>query len=295
MILYSAVSQFIYTAMQIFRAALISVVLAVSASYTGLEAQSLDGGIAIGLSAYDGELGRIEPLDKIGSSRFAYGAFVRASFNEFVAARVYYHRSELHGADSLEERRASRNLSFQTNVDELGLLVEYYPLGDKYLLSPYVFGGVAGYAFDPETEFQGGTVELQPLGTEGQGRPGFEERYSLQRLAMPLGAGLRLKMGPRFWIAGELGARLVFFDYLDDVGGVYADPNVLGIDGNPTAVALADRRTELVGGTPAAPGTARGSLSNNDYYVVASFTFSYRFRQSDGSSSRKAKTDCYRF
>ena len=90
----------------------------------------------------------------------------------------------------------------------------------------------------------GGWVALQPLGTEGQGRAGYEKPYSLVNLAIPFGLGVRYRFNEKLDFSLEAGFRYAFTDYIDDIGGTYADPAALA--DNPTALAMGNRTLESV-------------------------------------------------
>ncbi|GAA4457850.1 hypothetical protein GCM10023189_29200 [Nibrella saemangeumensis] len=153
-----------------------------------------------------------------------------------------------------------RNLHFRNDLKEFALTGIYQVFGDgrtanlRTKWSPYLFAGLALLAHSPEarTPVGGGTnpdaegqqwVKLQPLGTEGQGQPGYPKPYSLVTLAIPVGVGVRYKFNDNFDIAAEIGYRYTPTDYLDDVGGPYPDPSILQ---NQVARDMSDRRLEPI-------------------------------------------------
>src|SRR5579863_539193 len=62
----------------------------------------------------------------------------------------------------------ARNLSFETNITEWNFLVEYNLFDLRsHKVTPYVFGGIAVYHFNPYAfDSTGRKVYLQPLSTE---------------------------------------------------------------------------------------------------------------------------------
>ncbi len=81
----------------------------------------------------------------------------------------------------------------------------------------YFFAGVGGFYFDPRAQFNNTWVQLQPLGTEGQGLPGGAEEYKNIQLCIPMGVGLR-RAFTKQWSGGlELQYTKTFTDYIDDV------------------------------------------------------------------------------
>src|SRR5262249_19248779 len=124
-----------------------------------------------------------------------------------------------------------RNLSFETQILEWNVLAEYTLLDmDKKRFSPYVFAGAALYHFNPYThDSVGNKVYLQPLSTEGEGLPQYpnEKEYSLTQFAVPMGAGVKLRITDNVILAYEIGFRKLFTDYLDDVSNKYVDETIL--------------------------------------------------------------------
>ncbi|MBC8464408.1 MAG: hypothetical protein H8D62_01900, partial [Bacteroidetes bacterium] len=132
-------------------------------------------------------------------------------------------------------------------------------------------------------------VELQPLGTEGQHSTHYPEKdpYMLQQFAIPLGVGFKLSLGEKFSMVAEYGIRKTFTDYLDDVGGTYADPQFLYME-NPTAANLSDRTLAsqyYILANPGADitswtanvGKQRADANNwNDWYAFAGITLSFK-------------------
>jgi hypothetical protein len=162
------------------------------------------------------------------------------------------------------EANFMRNLHFRNDVKELSVVAQYdlvrtersYLRREKII--PYIFGGLAVFAHDPMalTDSLNGSingivytpkwVRLQPLNTEGQGIAGSGSNsapYSLISLAIPLGAGIRYKINGNWDFGFEVGFRYTFTDYLDDAGGNYADPAVLGSQ-NPLSQVMANRTLE---------------------------------------------------
>jgi len=132
-----------------------------------------------------------------------------------------------------------RNLHFRNDIKELSIIGEYDLVRTErsYLrrekLIPYIFGGIAVFAHDPvarpDTSISQSRdwVRLQPLGTEGQGLPGYATPYSLISVSFPVGFGVRYKLNSDWDLGFEMGFRYTLTDYLDDVSGNYADPNDL--------------------------------------------------------------------
>jgi hypothetical protein len=170
----------------------------------------------------------------------------------FVYGRIQ--ADDFSAADPGDERaryRYIRNASFRNDIYELSLTTTFDILANsgpyyrRRLVTPYLMAGISVLYHNPQARtpenFGGQWVDLRPLGTEGQGRPGYQTRYSNFTIAIPFGAGVRFRVTDRLDIGGELGIRYTFTDYLDDVGGNYADPGDLGSD---LARAMANRTLE---------------------------------------------------
>ncbi|MFK8058417.1 MAG: DUF6089 family protein [Saprospiraceae bacterium] len=260
-----------------------------------------EAGIMAGGSVYGGDLGPSSIRDYARQMRLSYGAFVRYRVNPYIAFRGHYQDLDLFGEDDLSPSvdKQERNLHFYTDLDELALQVEIHPFRDDWPVSPYIMGGIAGYYFNPQAFYNGGFVELQPLGTEGQGLPGFEEKYSLTRIAVPIGGGLRFNFGQGMYFGLQASGRATFFDHLDDVGGLYVDETLLAANG-PLAVELAFRGDEVPGSenSTAPSGSNRGGLANDFYYSITAH-FSYQFPTKDkstrGFKSKRRKVSCPKF
>ncbi|NND33066.1 MAG: outer membrane beta-barrel protein [Saprospiraceae bacterium] len=243
--------------------------------------QYFEGGIAVGGSVYEGDLTPKAFGDKIALIKPAVGLFVRQNFNEHWAARLSFNYGKIEAADG--PQRSDRNLSFSSNFGELAALVEYnYPGFDPAgyrKLSPYVYAGLAYMHYNPTTVFQGRTIFLQPLGTEGQGLDGYDQQlYSLNILTIPFGGGIKYALNSSFTIAAEFGPRLTFTDYLDDVSGNYASYRDLAQNRGTLAANVADRNFEITGTEPIdRGGAARGNPKFNDWYFVGQITISYHF------------------
>jgi hypothetical protein len=147
----------------------------------------------------------------------------------------------------------ARNLHFRNFVKELALTATYdfnRSFG-KYLkrrwFSPYLVAGIALFHHNPQArtpaDLGGLWVDLQALGTEGQGRPSYAAPYNKIQLAIPLGLGFKWRMGDRWDLGLEIVPRITFTDYLDDVSGEY--PNMPDL-GNPLAVRMSNRSLETI-------------------------------------------------
>jgi len=245
-----------------------------------LPAQHWEVGLAVGTSFYRGDLEPVEITKTTETLRFAKGLFARYQFTRLVTARLSLSHFVLFGDDQISQNR--RNLNFETKIFEAALLGEINLLGfdpqfTDQLFSPFLYAGVAYFHYNPRTFFEGQWYDLQPLGTEGQGLPQYPDKkvYSLHGLAIPVGAGL--KYSPFYFVnfGLDIGGRITFSDYLDDVSTEYAGYNELAEQRGELAARLADREWELNGSAPIdKKGRQRGNPQINDFYFLINFTVS---------------------
>ena len=192
-------------------------------------------------------------------------------------------------SDSDLENRRIRNLSFDSPLYELGLNTEisfnsFLKGLDKYGINIYYTTGINIFKFSPKTSYRDASgkfvlVDLQPLGTEGQGLPGYPERYSLTEFNIPFGLGFKFQLFDNIEIGFEFVPRWTFTDYLDDVSGDYVNINEFIQADRPLTAQLANRTGEYFGSSPAdiPTGTMRGNPNDNDWYFFGSTFVSYNF------------------
>ena len=271
--------------MKFFKIALLAFLMPLS-----LAAQHLEGGIFLGASTYYGDLDTDD--FHFQGTHFGYGLVARYNVNDYVSIRGSILGGEFTGDDSRNNSDVlrERNLSFRSSVAEFALVPEFNILGyNPYdrIFSPYVFAGIAAFRFNPETVLDGQTYQLQPLGTEGQGMPGRPTRYSLTEFSIPLGAGVKFSMTEYWNISFEVGYRVTFTDYIDDVSTTYVDRNDLIAVNGEIAADLANRTAELTGSDPVnLPGETRGNPNQNDRYVFTGITMTYNFLDGFGGGKR---------
>ena len=244
-----------------------------------LSAQSLEVGLLFGASGYQGDIASSTNVGSFSDLHPSFGIFGRLNKNRFMSYRVGFTYGVISASDanSEDEDRRNRNLNFRSKIMELSLTGEFNFLGRDRRLSPYIFGGVAIFNFNPQAEYQGRRVDLQPLGTEGQGIENFPGRYSRVQLSIPLGAGLKFAINDRINLGVEFGLRKTFTDYLDDISGDYVNYNELLAGNGQLAADLSNRTGELLGTDPVqlATGTQRGNPDSKDWYFISGLTLSY--------------------
>jgi len=241
----------------------------------GSRAQFDLGGFA-GTTLYQGDITN----NFIGSASFAFGGTLRYNLNPYMAVRAGLSYGKISGDDknAKDKGRKNRNLNFQSPIIEFSLIGEYnifgynsgsrrrFPGMTRSKWTPYVFGGVSYFKFNPTTSYKGVTYELAKIATEQ------EKSYGTMQVSLPVGIGVKYNF-ERFWTIGfEIGYRKTFTDYLDDVSGKSIDFNT-ALD--PIAAALSDRSRELTADGSSAFNTStynRGNAKNLDSYSFISIT-----------------------
>lgn len=262
------------------------VLLVHSAARAQMEAISHEGeiGVSLGAAHYFGDL---NTSAKVNRAKLAFGVFFRKQFGNYIAVRVGGQFAQLGYADkyySDNEFQRRRNLSFNTNVWELGLqgdfnFFKYVPGSYDHLFTPYVTIGASIFSYDPYAYLNGQKHFLRPLGTEGQGSAQYPERkpYSSMAFAIPFGVGVKYSLNERINLGFEVVHRFTNTDYLDDVSTTYvgADKFPPLPDGNPTPGFLLQDRSYEVGEIIGVEGRQRGYAGQKDQFITAQFTVSF--------------------
>jgi opacity protein-like surface antigen len=261
-----------------------------------VSAQHFEAGILLGGANYWGDLSENSSKLFISETKLAGGIFAGYQINDFIALKLGFNYARLAGSDAnaKDELVMARNLSFFTDVYEFSLrgewnIMGFQPYNYSRPFSPFIFGGIAGFKFDPKTEYQGQKVALQPLGTEGQGMADRSAPYKLTKFAIPFGVGAKYLLTEKLTLGIEFGARYAFTDYIDDVGGTYVNHDDLFAGNGELAAALGNREGEFSGASPilVPTGTQRGDDKSHDLYFIAGITISYNFIDSGMLGSRK--------
>jgi len=151
---------------------------------------------------------------------------------------------------------------------------------DLPLLSPYLAAGIGFFNYNPQARLNNVWIDLRPLHTEGQGFKEYPDRneYKSFSWCIPVGAGIKYDASRQVNCRLELLYRFTGTDYLDDVSKKYINPalfsNYLLATQATIAQQLADRSTELAGGTQNVNGAIRGNPSNKDAYFSLCFSIS---------------------
>ena len=240
-------------------------------------------GFNIGAGHYFGDL---NTRAKINRPKLAAGMFFRKNFGNYIAMRLAANFAQLGYSDTYNthnEVMRRRNLSFNTNVWELGLqgdfnFFRFMPGEPDFSFTPYLTLGVSAFSYDPYAYLKDEKYNLRELGTEGQGSAEYPDRkpYGTMALAIPFGMGVKYAVNDRINIGFEIVHRFTKTDYLDDVSRTYASatsfpPNP---DGSPSVAFLLQDRSYDTGTPIGGKGIQRGNSQNKDQFATAVFTIS---------------------
>jgi hypothetical protein len=243
-------------------------------------------GIGIGAGHYFGDL---NTRAKLNRPKPAASIFFRKNFGNYIAMRISGNFTQLGYSDvynTHNEFMRRRNLSFNTNVWELGLqgdfnFYRFLPGEPEFRFTPYVTFGVSAFNYDPYAYLNGQKYFLRQLGTEGQAIDSLHRKpYSSMAIAFPFGVGLKYSINDRINIGFEVVYRFTNTDYLDDVSTTYIDPALFppNPDGSlSTAYLLSDRSYET-GERIGIKGRQRGNSQNKDAFATALFYISFNLQ-----------------
>jgi hypothetical protein len=241
--------------------------------------EGIEAGAWIGGSWYFGDLNTEFRLAKPG---IAGGVVGRYNFNNRLCLKLSanYGMVRADDADSKNSFERARNLSFRSILlDGTGQLeFNFLPYDHGHRenwFTPYMFGGITAFYFNPQAKYNGDWVDLRTLGTEGQFRG--EEYYSVAG-ALAYGGGFKVDLNYEWSMNFELSARRLFTDYLDDVSTTYPDMEDLEKLRGKTAIELSDRSLPDAGGAKIGQkGRQRGDSQGNDTYVFLGVSLVYYF------------------
>lgn len=233
-------------------------------------------GFLIGGSYYLGDLNQFKQFYR---TNLAAGVIYRYNVHSRLSLRgnVTYGKVEAYDSDSKMSILQNRNLSFQSTIYEVAAGVEfnYFPFQighDRYKGTAYILAEIGIFQMNPKTIYNGNEIELQPLGTEGQGSSlSSKGEYSLTQLCVPLGIGAKVSLGKRAALCIEYGIRKTFTDYIDDVGSnSYVDPVLLAAENGPLSSELSNRSLD------GSRYGKRGTSSTSDWYTFCGAMLTFR-------------------
>lgn len=222
-------------------------------------AQKYEVGGGLGVAAYTGDILRKVDAGQLGPQGTLFG---KRNFDNVWTLRVAGSLAMVNAADSIkpiDHLAKVRDARFRAGLIELSAVMEfnfldYLKNNSEFRFSPYAFFGI-GYTF------------VLAKGNTYWGN--VSTRYNLGTVTIPFGGGVKYRLTDRLTLAGELGMRPTFTDYLDKIDSKepvipkYADVN-----------------------NPDQPyGVNFGNAYDKDWYYFLGVTLSYTF----------ASTKCYAY
>jgi hypothetical protein len=242
-------------------------------------------GLTVGVANYYGDL-----QNKVFPS-YGYkpmgGIFYKYFLSPHVGLRFGASYATVTAADSLSDIpvNQARNLSFESHIVEIhgGLEINFLPIDvDRMKVTPYIFGGVGAFYFNPYTQNNdGGRTFLRPLSTEGEGLAQYPDRKTYNNVAVsfPFGGGMKFLIGKTLVVTTELGFRYTTTDYLDDVSKSYVNPDTLLAYRGALSKALAYRgKSGTNAGHSVEYTNQRGDSKANDWFWYGSVGVAVYFR-----------------
>ncbi len=239
-------------------------------------------GFLFGGTYYIGDLNRFNNLKNM---QLAGGLLYRYQVNPRVGLRGNFMYGNVKGEDSQSTSQLfkNRNLDFTSSIFEIagGIELNYFPFEighNRFKGTAYMLAEIGLFKMNPMSTFDGENIELQPLGTEGQGSSlSKRDNYSLTQLCIPLGFGARISLGKWTSINFEFGLRKTFTDYLDDVhADSYVDPILLSSENGPLAATMANKSLDR------AVYGKRGTSTTKDWYVFSGIMITFKLGQRSG-------------
>lgn len=177
--------------------------------------QRIELGAGVGMVNYKGDL---SPEINLKEPHLGGHVFLRHNPGKAVSLTYSFMLGRFASADknSQDAFAQRRNFSFSTQLVEASAIAEYNFLDyrdeqTRTKFTPYLFGGLALFRFEPEQNY----------------RP----TYDLYQIGLPFGVGFKYVLGGSWNLGVAFGARKTFTDYLDDLGGL--DTNNRLLNGNP--------------------------------------------------------------
>ncbi len=186
-------------------------------------------GIGVGGTNYKGE---ISPQYQWQNNRPAVTVFYRRDISAPITLRGGLTFGGLRANDANVEGvnggvpplQGYRQVSLRGSVLELSAVAEYnfldyHQRSDQHRVhvSPYLFGGVAGFYLNTTVESQNTALQ-----------PDFNRKGGMVSLAIPAGAGLKIALSQHLNLGVEMGVRKTFSDQLDHLGdqnSLYVNPH----------------------------------------------------------------------
>jgi opacity protein-like surface antigen len=255
------------------------IAIACLGNYFATAQQGWEVGGGIGVSHYFGDL---NTSNRLNAPHLAASVVGRYNFNNRLCVKASANIATVSAADknSKNTYERQRNLDFKSRIFDGSVQFEFnflpYTHGSNNdFFTPYALAGFSIFKFNPTTQYQGKTVQLRSLGTEGQF---LNSEYFGTASAFLYGGGIKVDVTDKWSVNVELAMRQTFTDYLDDVSGVYPNMKELKKTHGQLAVDLSDRSIPNADGSKLGTrGLQRGNSQNNDSYGLLTVGMVYYF------------------
>lgn len=259
--------------------------------------QTIEVGPHFGASSYIGELNVWRNLDQwqwkeFNQFNYDFGLLARYNYDSRWSFRIDYTYGKVRACDPEAAWRPDALLTFQSQVHDLGLMVEfnfldYYTGHISNVISPYIFGGVSGFMFKTKPFTKNSLMDAIPLQTQQT----EAVTYSNYSMSVPFGLGCKMSLSKHLATTVEWRMHYTFTDYLDDVSGLYpAD------DKHSMLVSDAQGNSRVISGDPSNLGTGttlvydftdpsgqfsenqqRGNTQTNDWFGFINLSLTWKF------------------
>lgn len=286
-----------------------------------VKSQTHEASFGFNIASYVGDLNGLNETEanfmsdnlSFNNARLGISLDYRYSFKDYVSIGVNYNHTRIAGEDlnsvsavkyDAAWYRRNRNLSFQNSVNQLYVDFRVEPLRfiekwddqNAWIVSPYASLGLGALYHNPTAILNNKSYELQPIGTEGQGLPGYGNKYGKLVVIIPMDFGVRFyEPNRKFAISAGLSYVFSYSDYLDDVSTNYPNYSLIQSSYDPqtaaTIIALANRSTYGSDQFIAAAGEQRGDSQDNDNIISTQIKFSWFF----AATTYGGKIGCFRF
>ena len=229
-------------------------IAAVNANAQFDDPKTIEVGPHVGVSYY---MGDINPAKPFAMSDLQYGGVVRFNYNNRWTFRFDYSHAIVKADDAVIKWRPERGISFTTSINDFSLMaefnfLEYYTGNPKKNVSPYIFGGISLFQYNPYQriydadlkidtlvylrDYKVDTIyrELKPKNPQNPNASDeltmfsnlaefFGGRTNKIGVSIPFGVGVKFSLSKHMAATVEWRMQKTLTDYLDGVGGVYLE------------------------------------------------------------------------
>ena len=256
----------------------LSTILISCCSFSKISGQTNEIGVFLGGSLFHGDVGYDDDEYILLNSKPVMGFQFKRNFNYHFGVNISIYQGSISADDARSNDLFSleRNLHFKSKITELGFITEfnfrpYLSRDPEYNHTPFIFAGISRFFFNPTQQLNNNWYNLRPLGTEGQDTnlKRSTELYKLTGTSIPFGIGYKFNIYDFLTISVNMGWRITFTDYIDDVSTKYVDQNT-----------LSELAVDLAADTDAVfvDGFQRGDPYTNDKYGFLGIAFIYSIK-----------------